>query len=345
MGPAGRRPLPKRGFNPCVMGDPLASPPGRGRRQTTRATRTVGAGSDGASPVPLGPKDYLAQFPDVPRADSQEILELRRLPLVGATRAQLFWLLGHRSVADIAEIDERDFLANPLVSDYPDGSIHEAFPLIQGYAKAIAEDRALVYGPEPLFDHLEGPIWFLDLEFIAGRGEIFLWGIKAQDEGEKKSPVIQWFNHTKRGQREALENFIELVEDVDPLFVAYGSKASDEVSIREAAQRHRLEGAWLKNMRFLDILKRVIFTESPETQRVYLPVRKLKCEHVAVHFGYQKPRDISIKDGYHALQLYRRYQRRPEQRLQERLCAYNAEDLYQTEILFNGLKRLFADQG
>ncbi len=292
----------------------------------------------------MGPKDYLAQFPDVPRADSPEILELRRIPLVGATRAQLFWLMGHRDVADIAAIDETSFLRDPLVTEYPDRSIQEAFPLLQGYAKAIAEDRALVYGPEPLFDELEGPIWFLDLEFIAGRGEIFLWGLKAQDDGPRKSPVIQWYNHTKRGQREALENFIELVEEDDPLFIAYGSKASDEVSIREAAVRHRLEGSWLKKMRFLDILKRVIFTESPETQRVYLPVRKLKCEHVAVHFGYQKPKDISVKDGYHALQLYRRYQRRPDPRIQERLCLYNAEDLYQTEILFDGLKALFAKE-
>lgn len=289
----------------------------------------------------MGPKEFLARDPDIPAADSKEILELRQLPLVGATRAQLFWKLGVRSLADIAALDETTFRHDPTVNAYPDGSLIDAFPLIQGFAKALAEDRPLVYGPEPMFEKLEGPIWYLDLEFIAGTGEVFLWGLKEDGKDE----IVQWFEHTKAGQHRALEDFKELVETEDPLFVAYGSQASDEVSIREAAKRHKMEGQWLKDMRFCDILKRVIFTESPETQRVYLPVRKLKCEHVARFFGYEKPKNISVRDGYHALKMYQRYRRNPDPKIARRLCEYNAEDLYQTEILFRGLEKLFRDQG
>ncbi|MBW3582997.1 MAG: ribonuclease H-like domain-containing protein [Euryarchaeota archaeon] len=286
------------------------------------------------------PKTWIKRYPDVPAADSREIIELRQLPLVGATRAQLFWLLGVRKLADIAALDETEFRSDPRVAAYPDGSIVDAFPLIQGYAKAITENRALVYGADPALESVEGPLVYFDLEFNAGVHEIFLWGLKRSGD----VPVEQWFSHRREDQRADRERFITLVEEEDPLFVAYGSLASDEVAIREAARSHDLEGSWLRKMRFLDLLKRFIFTESPETQRVYLPVRKLKCEHVAVFFGYKKPRSIDVRDGYHALKLYQRYKRRPEPSIRDRLCRYNAEDLYQTELIFEGLKELFRQE-
>lgn len=286
----------------------------------------------------MNARDYIARDAGLPAADSPEILALRQLPLVGATRALLFWQIGVRSLADIAELDESAFVNDPRVGAYPDGSIADAFPLIQGYARAIAQQAPLVMAPEPLFERLEGPFIHFDLEFIAGVGEVFLWGLKRDGDPE----ITQWFGHTRQEQRDALIRFKELVEDEDPLFVAYGSTASDEVAIRDAARRFDLDGRWLREMRFLDLLQRVIFTESPETQRLYLPVRNLKCGVVAEFFGYRKPKTVDIKDGYHAYKLYQRYKRRPEPSVKDRLMRYNAEDLYQTEIIFNGLKDLFS---
>lgn len=317
---------------------------GRGREETVTASAEGGPNgpsTNGAAPVapPLNARDHLARDGALPAPDSPEILALRRLPLVGATRALLFWQIGVRSLADIANLDEAEFVNDPRVEAYPDGSIGDAFPLIQGYAQAITQGAPLVVAPEPVFETLEGPFIHFDLEFIAGIGEVFLWGLKRDAEPE----ITQWFGHSKEDQRESLIRFKTLVEEEDPLFVAYGSTASDEVAIRDAARRFNLEGQWLKDMRFFDLLQRVIFTESPETQRLYLPVRNLKCGVVAEWFGYRKPRSVDIKDGYHAFKLYQRYKQRPDPRVKDRLMRYNAEDLYQTEIIFNGLKDLFAN--
>jgi predicted RecB family nuclease len=299
--------------------------------------------SEAGGPAPRraalpNPKDFLAQDPAIPPPEAPEILALRQLPLVGATRAQLFWKLGCRSLADIAALDEHAFQSHPIVQLYPDGSILDSFPLIQGFARAIAEQRAIVVAPEPLFERLRGPFVFFDLEFVAGQGEVFLWGLKHGADDR----VEQWFAHTRQGQRDAVERFRDLVLQEDPLFVAYGSTASDEVSIREAARRFGLDGAWMRQMRFLDLLQRVVFTESPETQRVYLPVRNLRCGVVAEFFGYEKPRSVDIKDGYQAFRLYQRYKRRPDPTVRDRLMRYNAEDLHQTQCIFQGMQRLFA---
>lgn len=263
---------------------------------------------------------------------------MRQVPLVGATRAQLFWKLGARNLADIAAMDEVEFRNHPLVADYPDGSIVDAFPLIQGFSRATTDGEPHVVAPEPLFEGLVGPFVFFDLEFVAGQGEVFLWGLKH----DRDPNVVQWFGHRRREQRDALLKFKELIEDEDPLFVAYGSTASDEVAIREAAKRFGIEGRWLREMRFLDLLQRVVFTESPETQRVYLPVHNLKCGTVAEFFGYKKPDHIDIKDGYQAFRLYQRYRRRPDPKTKDRLMRYNAEDLFQTEMIFHGMKELFS---
>lgn len=294
---------------------------------------------DQKRPRPVNAKEFLARDPDIPKPDSPEILAMRRLPLVGATRAQLFWKLGARDLADIAAMDELAFRSHPLVENYPDGSIVDAFPLIQGFARAISTDRPYVIAPEPLFEGLVGPFVFFDLEFVAGQGEVFLWGLKHDRDPE----ILQWFGHRQREQRDALLQFKALIEEEDPLFVAYGSTASDEVAIREAAKRFGVEGRWLREMRFLDLLQRVVFTESPETQRVYLPVHNLKCGTVAEFFGYVKPDHVDIKDGYQAFRLYQRYRRRPQENIKDRLMRYNAEDLYQTEIIFHGLKEMFRD--
>jgi predicted RecB family nuclease len=288
---------------------------------------------------PPNAREFLAQDPEIPPPDSPQILALRQIPLVGATRAQLFWKLGARNLGDLANMDESDFRDHPLVENFPDGSIVDAFALIQGFARAQANQEAVVLAPEPLFDHLVGPFVFFDLEFVAGQGEVFLWGLKHDQDPN----VVQWFGHRRREQRDAIMKFKALIEEEDPLFVAYGSTASDEVAIREAAKRFGVEGRWLKEMRFLDLLQRVVFTESPETQRVYLPVRNLKCGTVAEFFGYAKPDHVDIKDGYQAFRLYQRYRRRPDEKIKDRLMRYNAEDLFQTEMIFHGMKELFKD--
>ncbi len=288
---------------------------------------------------PPNAREFLASDPDIPKPDSQEILALRRLPLVGATRAQLFWKIGAQTLEQIAVMDEYDFRSHPLVENYPDGSIVDAFPLIQGFARASASGEANIVAPEPLFEGLTGPFVFFDLEFVAGQGEVFLWGLKH----DRDPQVVQWFGHRRREQRDALLKFKDLIEEEDPLFVAYGSTASDEVAIREAAKRFGIDGRWLREMRFLDLLQRIVFTESPETQRVYLPVHNLKCGTVAEFFGYTKPDHIDIKDGYQAFRLYQRYRRKPDPKIKDRLMRYNAEDLFQTEMIFHGLKAMFRE--
>ncbi|MGB1585596.1 MAG: ribonuclease H-like domain-containing protein [Thermoplasmatota archaeon] len=210
-------------------------------------------------------------------------------------------------------------------------------PLLQGFAQAHAEKQPLIYAADPRIYELQEPIIHMDLEFDGPASEIFLYGMLDHESGK----VTSWFEHTRRGQEKLLRQFRDLCKD-GATMVTWGGASSDTVQLRRASEKYGISPKWVDQVNWFDLQTEVVYTGNPETQRVYLPVSKFKSERVAQFFGYEKPR-LKVKDGYHALRLYRTFKRRPDPRIRDDLVAYNAEDIHHTRIILNGLRALMKD--
>jgi len=207
-------------------------------------------------------------------------------------------------------------------------------PLLQGYAEAHCKRAAIVYAADPRIFELPEPIIHMDLEFDGPVSEIFLYGMLRHDG----KGVEQWFDHTRKGQDKMLRDFRDLCLEGGTI-VTWGGRSSDTVQLRRACEKIGISPRWLNETTWFDLQADLVFTGSPETQRVYLPVTKFKSETVAKHFGYKKP-PLNVKDGYHALRLYRNFKRNPRPQIQDDLCKYNAEDLWHLKIILDGCREL-----
>lgn len=207
-------------------------------------------------------------------------------------------------------------------------------PLLQGYAQAHATKAPVVYAADPRIYELPEPIVHMDLEFDGPASEIFLYGMLDHESAKVES----WFDHTRRGQEKLLRDFKRICEDGCTM-VTWGGASSDTVQLRRASEKYGINPSWVKKVNWFDLQNDLVYTGNPETQRIYLPVTKFKSERVAQFFGYEKPR-LNVKDGYHALRLYRGYKRRPSDRVKQDLIEYNAEDIHHTRIILNGLREL-----
>lgn len=231
--------------------------------------------------------------------------------------------------------------------DPGDLASHEAFandqgflgqvPLLQGFAEAHVKQAPVLYAADPRIYELNEPIIHMDLEFDGPASEIFLYGMLEHESGK----VTSWFDHTRKGQVQMLKDFRDLCKD-GATMVTWGGASSDTVQLRRASEKYGLSPKWVDKVNWFDLQNEVIYTGNPETQRIYLPVSKFKSERVAQYFGYEKPR-LKVKDGYHALRLYRTFKRRPSEPIKRDLIEYNAEDIHHTRIILNGLRALMKD--
>ncbi len=227
-----------------------------------------------------------------------------------------------------------DALAKHPVFAVDDGFLKQLH-LLQGYAEAHVKGEAVVHAADDRLWDLKEPILHLDLEFDGPAIEIFLYGYLDHKSGR----IEQWFDASKAGQESLLRRLHKRVKDEDPTLVTWGGDSSDIVQLRRACERYGVETKWLKTARWLDLQKDVVFTGSPETQRIYLPVKNFSSDTVAKFFGYQKPR-LKVKDGYAALKIYQAYKRAPREVTKEDLCLYNAEDIKHTKLILDGVRKL-----
>ncbi len=206
--------------------------------------------------------------------------------------------------------------------------------LLQGFARAHVEGEAVVYAADPRIYDLPEPIIHMDLEFDGPVSEIFLYGLL----DHKTEEVTSWFDVTRKGQEQMLRDFRDLCKD-GATMVTWGGASSDTVQLRRASEKYGINPKWVNDVNWFDLQTEVVYTANPETQRVYLPVSKFKSEKVAQFFGYEKPR-LKVKDGYHALRMYRGYRRRANPQVKQDLIEYNAEDIRHTRIILEGLREL-----
>lgn len=260
-------------------------------------------------------------------------VELTDLPMIKEGRAAKLRSAGIDTIeklwkADLAALEEHPAFASDV------GFVRTHLPILQGYAEAHHKKEAIVYAADERIYDLHEPIIHMDLEFDGPRSEVFLYGMLDHETSE----VTTWFDHSKAGQKRMLEDFRDICAD-GPTMVTWGGASSDTVQLRRACDRHRIPKKWVDEVNWFDLQQEIVYTGNPETQRVYLPVRKFKSERVAQFFGYEKPR-LKVKDGYHALRLYRTYARRPNPQIKRDLCEYNAEDIKHTQLILNGLREL-----
>ena len=250
-------------------------------------------------------------------------------------RAERLRSAGIDTVEKLWKADLGDLAAHPAFEN--DQGFLGQVPLLQGFAQAHVQQTPLVYAADPRIYDLAEPIIHMDLEFDGPASEIFLYGM-LDHETQK---VESWFDHTRKGQEKLLRDFKRLCED-GATMVTWGGASSDTVQLRRASEKYGINPAWVKKVNWFDLQAEVVYTGNPETQRVYLPVSKFKSERVAQFFGYEKPR-LKVKDGYHALRLYRTYKRSESPAIRRDLIEYNAEDIRHTRLILNGLRDLMRD--
>lgn len=273
--------------------------------------------------------------PPVAEPVPQQTLELTDLPMIKEGRAQRLRDAGIDTVEKLWRADI-DALRRGKAFEGDEGFLGQ-LSLLQGFARAHVEQRAIVYAADPRIYDLPEPIIHMDLEFDGPSSEIFLYGMLDHET----QAVTSWFEHTRRGQERLLRDFKALCEE-GATMVTWGGASSDTVQLRRASEKHGIDPRWVNKVNWFDLQTEVVYTANPETQRVYLPVSKFKSERVAQYFGYEKPR-LKVKDGYHALRLYRTYKRRQDEAIKRDLIEYNAEDIRHTRIILEGLRALMQD--
>lgn len=258
--------------------------------------------------------------------------ELTDLPMIKEGRADKLKAAGIDTIEKLWKADLGDLAEHPLFTN--DGGFLGQLPLLQGYAEAHAKNAPIVYAEDPRIFDMD-PVLHMDLEFDGPAREIFLYGFMWHHE---KKP-FSWFDHTRAGQKQLLLDFQALCKEHNPTVVTWGGKSSDTVQLRNACEKYKLSTKWIDEVRWYDLQNDLVYTGSPETQRVYLPVRKFKSDQVAAYFGYKKPK-LNVKDGYGALLKYRSYRRKPTNKLKQDLIDYNAEDVVHLQIVLNGMRKL-----
>lgn len=259
--------------------------------------------------------------------------QLTDLPMIKQGRAERLRAAGVDTVEKLWKADLADLARHPAFAT--DDGLLGQLPLLQGYAKAHATGKPVVYASDERLFSLKEPVLHVDLEFDGPAAEIFLYGWL----DHKSDKVEQWFDHTRPGQERLLRDMIKLVKDQDPTVVTWGGASSDLVQLRRACEKYKIDTKWIRQVKWLDLQTDVVYTGNPETQRVYLPVKNFSSDTVAKFFGYQKPR-LKVKDGYQCLKLYQAYRRAPRDGIKRDLCEYNAEDVKHTQLVLDGVRDL-----
>lgn len=266
-----------------------------------------------------------------PLADKEP--QLTDLPMIKVGRAERLKAAGVDSIEKLWKADLGKLADHPAF-ETDDGFLNQ-LALLQGFAEAHCKKAALVYAEDPRLWDMDQPVLHMDLEFDGPAAEIFLYGILDHDSDDVQS----WFDHTRKGQEELLHDFRKICIDQRPTVVTWGGRSSDTVQLKRSCEKYGMPTKWLQEVAWFDLQSDLVFTGNPETQRIYLPVRKFKSETVAQFFGYQKPK-LRVKDGYHALKLYRTYKRRQDPQIKKDLCDYNAEDVRHLKLILDGIREL-----
>ena len=261
--------------------------------------------------------------------------ELTSVPLISYKRASVLRSLGIKTLHDLLSWSP-DTLSNQEKIRSCNGSFSKQIPLIMNYARSIVEKRVIVTGINEHFRNIsKSQIYFLDLEYDASSSFIFLYGIM-----NATGHIIQIFVDDPIQEKDALEEFLKIVRK-DAIFVTYASKSADEPILKKSIEKFKLSSSCISKARFFDLFYHVIFTQKPETQKIFLPIKPITEKTVSDYFGYKPPKYLHIHNGLEALMFYKMYLRTKNKKLKKQILRYNKSDLQRIKLIYQKIFNLF----
>ena len=265
--------------------------------------------------------------------------DLIRISLISYKRAQALNELGITTIHDLLSCNPTTLSHHEKIKSC-NGSFSKQLPLIMQYARSIAENKIIVTGMDENFKNIDdSKVYFLDLEYDANSSYIFLYGLM-----DSKRNITQIFVEEPSDEKNALEKFLEeLISKRDIPFVTYASKAADEPILRKSLNKFGLPITLVENARFFDLFYDVIFTQKPDKQKIFLPIKPITEKTVSDYFGYKEPKNLQIHDGLQALLEYKRYLKSKSEKMKKQLLKYNRSDLERIRLIFNKVYDLFKE--
>jgi len=262
-------------------------------------------------------------------------LPIMEVPLIGPSRANLFKSIGIKDLEQLVNLDPQEFIQREEVQLYmrlsEDRSFPSHLPLIVNYAKALLYKKPIVVGvPRKLVESLRRPITFLDLEYDPSRPFIFVVGILEEEN------IWQAFAENEEEEKKALLMLAELINR--KTVVTYAGKGADIVILKK-----RFPAYGIKEPEFshIDLYFDIINTRNTFEQVIFLPIKGMSEKSVAEFFGYKKPPDLKIEDGFQALLYFNMYLKTRDEKIKEEILRYNKCDLERAQYIYLNLLKLF----
>jgi len=280
------------------------------------------------------------RFPEEPEG-ADEGSELWGVPTIGSVRADILGDLGIRTIEQLASSDPGSLLAASSAARIRDASFPSQMPMAVNYARAISQRKPIVTThPRQLSKLDESRILFVDLEYDPEEAFIFIIGAMTMD-----GKMQQHFVEKSADLPRFLLPFLDRVRDNDLQCVSYGSTSADVPMLRRAIQNVGMSRSRVDDLPFLDLFRDVIFTQNLRKQWLYLPLKPMDAKSVARYFGYDPPKNVTIRDGFEALMQFKGYLRSRSRATRGRLLRYNASDLKLTRRVFEELRNLETGRG
>jgi uncharacterized protein YprB with RNaseH-like and TPR domain/predicted phosphodiesterase len=283
--------------------------------------------------------------------------ELTSIPLVGYPRAGILESIGITKISEIARIEPKRLASCPEIKNARDPSFAGQIPMIINYAKSIVNKEPMIVGTPPIFRSEHKNVYFFDIEYdlegtkSLGKVGVFLIGLM-NSNGE----IIQNFLEEPEKEKELLLTFDAWVRENNPTLITFSSTSADEPQLRDAYAKFGVPYDAINSTEFIDLFCDVIFTQLPEKQMIFLPIKKqmtfppmdssigakpMSAKSIASYFGYREPRNLQIHDGLQALAAYKEYLRSKNSSIKEQLLLYNRCDLERTALIYGKLLKLF----
>jgi len=269
--------------------------------------------------------------------------QLLSIPLVGYARAQILERLGITRVDEIARLNPSRLAHFPDIKNAKDRSFAARIPMVINYAKAIMTGKTIITGTPQMFEEKHDNAFFFDLEYdpvgTQTRGSVGVFLIGMMDI---KGATQQYFAEDPKEEEQLLLKFNEWLATKQPFLITFSSTSADEPQLRNAYRKFGIPCEALNKVRFLDLFYDIIFTQSPQKQKVYLPLcGSMGAKHISDYFGYKEPKGLQIRDGLQALTAYKDYLRHKRKKIKDQLLLYNQCDLQRTAIIYNKLRQIF----
>jgi len=267
--------------------------------------------------------------------DEDKIKDLLTIPLINRSRARVLYELGIRNVSELLSRNPSDLSSDERVKKC-DGAFHLQIPLIFNYAKSKVEGKVLVTGVDNTFmEIVNHESYFMDLEHHPNT-PIFLYGLM-----DNSGKVTQIFVDDPMEEEKALKEFLSIISGGKTILVTYASKAADEPVLKKAVRKFGLPPDLFKEVRFYDLFYDVIFTQKPDRQKIFLPIKPITEKTVSDYFGYKKPEGLQIHYGLQALLAYDDYLKKRDEKIKDQILLYNRSDLERIRLIYKKLYNLF----